>query len=252
MTQKIDRLSSLLARFELSFSTSSAAKPNFFVLGEAGLETPEGIVFFPRGPRNFAPPPDTEILLAAAVKWGGERNPFLCGLPQRVDFDLQPGCEIQMIVALLLKEMDEVRCGSGEVVSHLGEGMMVRLFRAQIERGAVSSGVLAGLADPRLSRAIVAMHDQPGVPWRVETLASEAGLSGSRFADLFRDTVGQPPLAYLREWRLQLARKDIENGCQVQTVASRYDYGSTEALSRAIKQAFGQTPRRIKQAAQEN
>ena len=34
------------------------------------------------------------------------------------------------------------------------------------------------------------MHDRPGHPWRVETLADEAGLSINRFAELFRDKVG--------------------------------------------------------------
>ena len=57
-----------------------------------------------------------------------------------------------------------------------------------------------------------------------------------------------PPLAYLRNWRLILARQDIEGGARIQSVARRYGYGSPEALSRAISQAYGTSPLQLRKA----
>ena len=116
------------------------------------------------------------------------------------------------------------------------------MLRTQIEAGSTRPGLLAGLADPRLSRAIVAIHDQPGRDWRNEDLAQIAGLSLSRFAEIFLATVSEPPAAYLRRWRLTLARQDVEKGDRVDAIARRYGYLSSEGFTRAFKKHFGENP----------
>ena len=52
----------------------------------------------------------------------------------------------------------------------------------------------------------------------------------------------------LRNWRLILARQDIEGGARIQSVARSYGYGSPEALSRAISQAYGTSPLQLRKA----
>ncbi|MEX0350972.1 MAG: AraC family transcriptional regulator [Paracoccaceae bacterium] len=189
------------------------------------------------------------VLLSAHVSWGGAQNPLLAALPPEIRHDLAVDPEMRAVVDLLLSEQAAARCGSASVLNRLGEVLLVRLMRRQIERGQMRVGLLGGLADPRLSRAIVAMHHRPDQDWRVDLLAQEAGLSVSRFAELFRLAMGVTPLAYLRQWRLTLARQDIERGDRVQRVANRYCYGSPEALSRAVSQQYGQTPTQIRKAA---
>ena len=256
MSKKPDRLSALLERFSLTFDAHAAheAAANFFVLGDRDTRTPTEVIYFPMFVASTLPTTavDTTPLVAARVHWGGMSNPFLCGLPEQITIELADDLQLAAIAGLLVGELDQNRCGAGTMAARLGQAMMVRLCRNQIEIGAVAHGILAGLADPRLSRAIVAMHEHPSTSWRVETLAAEAGLSPSRFAELFRDTIGTTPLAYLRDWRLSLARSDIENGDRVQRVADRYCYGSTEALSRAIKAAYGRNPRSLRKAALEH
>ena len=39
-----------------------------------------------------------------------------------------------------------------------------------------------------------------------------------------------------------LARQDVEKGDRIQAVASRYGYGSSEALGRAFRRQFGKNP----------
>jgi AraC-like DNA-binding protein len=69
-----------------------------------------------------------------------------------------------------------------------------------------------------------------------------AGLSNSRFSQLFNQQVGQTAQSYLRHWRMILASQDIERGDRIQTIASRYGYGSSEALGRAFQRQFGTNP----------
>lgn len=244
---KVDRLSALMSRFELTVEPCALEDANFVV---AGQSEPTVLILATAPGAQPEVPPDQSVLLSANVTWGGKENPLLAALPRVVTHPLDEAPEMQALISLLLAEQAATRCGAASVLNRLGEVLIVRLMRAQIEAGAMQTGLLGGLADPRLSRAIVAMHDTPEHAWRVETLAEEAGLSVSRFAELFRDAVGETPLAYLRKWRLILAKQDIERGTRVQSVAHRYGYGSTEALSRAISTAYGESPLKIRKAAQ--
>jgi AraC-like DNA-binding protein len=58
-------------------------------------------------------------------------------------------------------------------------------------------------------------------------------------------------MAYLRRWRMTLARQDLDRGHRVQAVARRYGYGSSEALARAFQRQFGLNPVAARQAAHE-
>lgn len=242
----MDRLSALMARFELLVDLT-ASDPNFLVLSE----TPDGDAACLRlGMRGELDKSLTgHVLLRARVDWGGDDNPLFRALPSVVHFNVKDDPDTASLADVLVGESRASRCGSGSVLNRLCEVLIVRLLRSQIEQGGVQVGLLAGLAEPRLARAIVAIHDRPEEMWRVETLAKEAGLSSSRFAELFRTAVGVTPLAYLRHWRLVLAKQDLARGHRVQRVAERYCYRSTEALSRAILQAYGVGPMQIRKSA---
>ncbi len=245
--KKPDRLSALMSRFELQISPCALAEANFLILGEESSDRPAVIRLEREG--GFAGrSPARQVLLSAQVLWGASENPLFAALPGSVQHPLDDP-EMQALATLILAEQNAPRCGSASVLNRLCEVLFVRLMRAEIENGSVQTGILGGLADPRLSRAIVAIHDQPGRAWRVDTLAAEAGLSVSRFSELFRNSVGQTPLSYLRRWRLTLARQDIERGERIQRVAGRYGYGSGEALSRAVSLTYGTSPIQIRKAA---
>jgi len=146
------------------------------------------------------------------------------------------------LLQFLATEARQMRCGGTSVLSRLGEVLIIRLLRAEIERGAARIGLLAGLADPRISRAIVAVHDDPGKDWRNEDLARVSGLSLSRFSEVFHNHLAQSPQNYLRSWRMTLARQDVERGDRIKAVSSRYGYKSQEAFAKAFQRQFGTNP----------
>ena len=233
-----DRLSALLARFELGVTPADQDRSNLRILAAAHEALPNRIVFSPRG---FITDPIADgetILFSADVAWGGSFNPLLSALPHSIEVVIAEDSELIHVTRLLQAEGTRPRCGSGTILNRLGEVLLVRLLRIQLETGATRSGLLAGLADARLSRAIVAMHENPGRHWRNEDLADTAGLSLSRFSELFAATVGETPIAYLRRWRMLLAHQDAERGDRIQTIARRYGYSSGEALSRAFRREF--------------
>lgn len=143
------------------------------------------------------------------------------------------------LVALALAELAQPRCGSMALMQGYVQAIIVHILRNAIERGKVSSGVLAGLADPRVSRVLVALHDDPAQDWNVERMAGLAGMSRSAFIARFGKVLGVPPASYLRQFRMARARQDLSAGEKTRTVARRYGYGSPEAFSRALR-ASGQ------------
>lgn len=149
-------------------------------------------------------------------------------LPGVMICDVRNDNEATALIGLWQSELDGQKCEVGSVVNRLGEVLIVQILRDLITSGSAQPGVLAGLSDPRLSRAIVAIHDAPGRAWRYVDLAEIAGLSLSRFGEVFLKVVGAPPAAYLRRWRLMLARQDVLLGDRIDAAASRYGYRSPE------------------------
>jgi AraC-like DNA-binding protein len=69
----------------------------------------------------------------------------------------------------------------------------------------------------------------------------------SAFSAKFTELVGQPPLQYLIQWRMQLARAHLQNTLEpLSVVASRFGYQSEAAFCRMFKRIFGMTPGSIR------
>lgn len=246
---RFDRLSALISRFSLSVTPGVGDDANLIVFCQPGSNVPSRVLLSPLHAIRCSEHDEDILLFRARTDWGGQANPLLSALPKLIELDISGNAETVMLVRLLKAEGDAQRCGYGSVLNRLGEVLMVRLLRAQIEQGATEPGLLNGLSDSRLSRAIVAIHERPEKVWRNEELAQIAGLSLSRFAELFVHIVGETPMAYLRRWRMVLARQDVERGDRIQVVARRYGYGSGEALSRAFRRQFGESPLALRRVA---
>lgn len=241
----MDRITTLMNRFHRNVRAASADEADLVVVGKPG--DPHRVYFYPRdlGAHKLT----GQELWFAQVEWAGNQNPLRRALDEIVEFDLTKAPETQALIQVILDEHTEPRCGGQWVLNRLGDVLLVRLLRDQIEKGSAQPGLIAGLADERLSRAIVAMHDHPGRVWTNQDLAQEAGLSLSRFNELFAQQVGETPMGYLRRWRLTLARQDLQRGDRVDAVSRRYAYGSPEAFTRAYRKAYDEAPIAMRKSA---
>lgn len=236
----MDRLSNLLDRFRLHVTVELPDQANLAVF--RNTETSEELLVFQ--PRDIGiTPRNEELLFSLLVDFGNTTNPLRTALPEQVLEKIQPQGDLANIVSLLISEQENKRCGAPAVLGRLGEVLVVRMIRMQLERGTATSGLLSGLADPLISKVIVAIHESPESSWRSSDLADVAGLSDSRFKERFTATVGEAPMTYLRRWRMILARVDLDQGHRVEQVAHRYGYRAPDAFSRAFLKEFGERPR---------
>jgi transcriptional regulator GlxA family with amidase domain len=118
----------------------------------------------------------------------------------------------------------------------------VLLMRSVVNTRLVDSGILLGLADERLGKAIEGMHKHPETPWSLEQLAQRAGMSRARFAAHFRKIVGMTPFDYLTNWRLGVAQTMLRKGNSVKLIAAAVGYTNATALTRVFTQRLGMSP----------
>ncbi|MGX9729307.1 cupin domain-containing protein [Janthinobacterium aestuarii] len=142
------------------------------------------------------------------------------------------------------REICAGRIGFAGILARLAEVAAAMIVRGWIESGCENaSGLLAALRDPRLARAILALHRQPGREWTVAQLAAECHISRSVFARRFETTIGVPPLRYATELRMRLATQLLTHErVSIDVVARRLGYTSQAAFSRAFKRVIGKPP----------
>jgi len=151
---------------------------------------------------------------------------------------------LEATVRLLAAETRAPRAGTETIVTRLTDVIFVQLLRAWAERLPIGQGGwLGALRDPQIGAALGLIHREPHKPWTIATLAAAVGSSRSPFAARFRELVGEPPLTYLTQWRMQSAAALLGEGMlTLGEIAERVGYESLPAFSKAFKRRTGGSP----------
>lgn len=203
------------------------------------------LIFLPRPEHHRLVADEREgadVVCATISVGGGGRNPISDSLPDAVMIELSELAGIDQILDLMFSEAFDERSGRQGVLDRLCEILMIRMLRHCLEREQISGGALAGLADPKLAKALEAMHRQPAHDWDLPAMAAQAGMSRGRFAAHFHHVLGSTPADYLASWRLMLAQRLLARGMPAKTAALEVGYGSSSALHRAFVRKFGLSP----------
>jgi AraC-like DNA-binding protein len=142
-----------------------------------------------------------------------------------------------------INEARAARPGNAAMLGRLTELMFVEIIREYMHRLPTGrGGWLAGLNDAAVGKALRLMHTNPVRDWTVDDLAREAAVSRSVLAQRFTQLVGETPMRYLANWRMQLAKQLMREGTRIQEVATRVGYESEAAFNRAFKRTTGCPP----------
>lgn len=164
----------------------------------------------------------------------------------------EPGAErLRQTAELIGDETRTQRPGRESILERLVEVLLIEVLRFRpVSAARQERGLLAGLADPPLARALHRIHVDVARRWTVADLARVAGMSRAVFAERFTRTVGMPPMQYLLEWRMALA-KDLlrRERPPLADVAERVGYQSASAFSTAFSRLAGCSPSDFARAA---
>ncbi|MEU8333759.1 AraC family transcriptional regulator [Micromonospora sp. NPDC048839] len=141
-------------------------------------------------------------------------------------------------------QLDACRPGRQVVLDRLLDWLLVCTVRDWFDQPeAEAPGWYRALGDDTVGPVLRAMHDAPGRPWSLASLAAQAGVSRSTLATRFTALVGEPPLTYLTDWRMTLAADMLaESTATVAAVARHLGYADAFGFSAAFKRVHGMSP----------
>lgn len=196
------------------------------------------------GVRTWGNDPDgpTEMLIGTYQLSGEVSRRLLTALPSMLvlgddDWDSR-------LLPVVRSEIDRDLPGQEVVLDRLLDLLLIAVLRAWLDRpDAGAPGWYAAQSDPIVGKALRLMYDDPARQWTVASLAMAVGVSRAALARRFQDLVGEPPMAYLTNWRLTLAADLLrEPDSTIGAVARQVGYGSAFALSAAFKRVRGLSP----------
>jgi AraC-like DNA-binding protein len=174
-------------------------------------------------------------------------NPLLAALPRVLHVSgatLGPDSWVASFLRAAVVESNQRRPGGEAVLERMSEMLFVQVLRRYIDSlPPGEAGWLAGMRDPSVGRVLALLHEKPDAPWTLEGLADEAAMSRSTLHERFVHFIGQPPMQYLAQWRMQVAARRLrDTKAKLLEVALGVGYESEAAFSRAFKRAVGVAP----------
>jgi AraC-like DNA-binding protein len=155
------------------------------------------------------------------------------------------------IVPLLGNEMVKDEQGQAAVLDRLLDLLLTAALKAWFGgQDTTSPEWWRYQGDRIVERALRLMHARPDRPWTLDALASEAGASRASLSRRFQALVGEPPMTFLKNWRMALAADLLCRPNEtVSTVAEKVGYATPFAFSAAFKRVRGLSPQEHRKSA---
>ena len=174
-------------------------------------------------------------------------HPLLANLPSVITLDLASlpsGDWVARTFDYAARTRTEGDAGAAAAIAKASELMFVEVVRRHLASlPPEEKGWLAGLRDPAVGRALSVMHARIREDWTTDALAREANLSRSAFAERFTTLIGVPPMRYLLNWRMQVAKQKLrETRLTIGQIAFETGYESETSFTRAFRRETGLPP----------
>lgn len=157
------------------------------------------------------------------------------------------------IVPLLGDEIAKDEPGQAAVLDRLLDLLLTAVLKAWFGRRDTTSPEWWRYQGDRIvERALRLMHDRPDHPWTLDALASATGASRASLSRRFQELVGEPPMTFLKNWRMAIAADLLCRPDEtVSTVAEKVGYATPFAFSAAFKRVRGLSPQAHRKSARQ-
>lgn len=189
------------------------------------------------------------VVLGSHFAFSGDHTRMLLGaMPPILRLrDEKEKAGLRWILEHKCQELAQGQPGAALAVESLAHLLLVQALRLYLAQGNGQTGWLFALNDPKIARAVSAIHADPGAHWTLPTLAARAGMSRSSFASRFRSLVGFAPIDYVLRWRMMLACERLVRGSEsISAIAMSLGYQSDSAFSTAFRRITGCSPGKYK------
>lgn len=234
--------------------------PDHYIVADSPKTSPTVIIYPGQRCCDLAGNPVSEAMTHDVRTWGNDPDGetlFLVGayehrsdISDRLLRALPPLLSLthkawqSPLVPLLCDEVLKDEPGQAAVLDRLLDLLLTSVLKAWFAQHDKSSPEWWRFQGDRIvERALRMMHDKPAFPWTLDLLAAESGASRSSLARRFQDLLGEPPMTFLKNWRMALAADLLCKPDEtVGTVAEKVGYATPFAFSAAFKRVRGLSP----------
>ena len=160
------------------------------------------------------------------------------------------GGRLGQLIDHLATEVGVDAAGGPLVQNHLAQILLVHMLRAHAGQTDRPTGWLGALNEDGIGTALRAVHADVAHSWSLNELAELSHMSRSAFAQAFKSHIGTPPLEYLIQWRMSLARDALtRDTLSISELARATGYQSESAFSTAFRRVVGASPTKFRDQA---
>jgi AraC family transcriptional regulator len=217
--------------------------------------TGDDLLFLKPGEVHTAAAPVRMLVLHAASDWLRASFPAVFGAA-----DAQPfvqSCEqitprIRRLADTLAVEVLNDRFVSAERLDFMLQELLLSIVETYLARRRTSSPAWRGsrFEDSRIRRAIGLLRARPNKELNMDDLASQVGLSRSRFYDLFQMCTGFSPRAYLDMLCVETAISRLSSGQgKIAEVSAELGFSAQSNFTRFFLNQVGVPPSEYRRAA---
>ena len=157
------------------------------------------------------------------------------------------GDTFRQLSAMMVDIVNAGQDGRQVLLNKLADALFTLAVCDYAKRAGNRRGLFAAVADPRISKVLQSVHENPGGAWTMHSMASMACMSRSAFAERFTHLMQMPPMQYVTQWRVSVAEQLLRDRQQsVACIAEQLGYSSEAAFRRLFKRVSGTCPGQIR------
>lgn len=162
------------------------------------------------------------------------------------------GLQLRMALEFIQHESKNLTPGYMAVADQMTKLLFIQILRSALSQPTVPIGLLAGLVDPHIHRALAAIHAHPSNRWTVADLAKTSGLCRTVFAEQFKSLTGTTPIQYVTRWRMTLAEEMLmQSDLSIDNIRQKLGFSSGFAFTRTFRAHNGSSPREYRRSGAE-
>jgi len=241
-----------LVLIDLAAGETCAAQADPVILMHS---TGDDLLFLNPGESYIPEAPTRMLVLHAAGDWLRSSFPAVFGASEQQPF-LQPREEItpriRRLADTLAVEVLNDRFVSAERLDFMLQELLLSIVETYLARPRLAAPAWRGsrFEDSRIRRALALLRARPNKELNMDDLASQVGLSRSRFYDLFQVCTGFSPRAYLDMLCVETAISRLCSGQgKIAEVSAELGFSAQSNFTRFFLNQVGVPPSEYRRAA---
>jgi AraC-like DNA-binding protein len=175
-------------------------------------------------------------------------HPIIDALPKVFHLtNIKPDDSIWITVKQIDMEIQGSKSKKNILIDRLTEVLFIQLLNRYVNDNEQLTGFFAALRNPRITKVLRLIHNNPEKPWTLDIISSESSMSRATLQRKFKAELGVSPMIYLNHWRMAKAYQLVKySNLTFDDIAERVGFSDARTLRIAFQRHYDCTPSEIR------